>query len=80
MYKIGIIGLGLMGGSLAKAFSKLEEVEKIVAYDKNEEALEKAKQDGTVQEIAHEIDKINLNELTPIDALNILAKMKEKMK
>lgn len=31
-------------------------------------------------EIAHEIDKINLNELTPIDALNILVKMKEKMK
>ncbi|MCI8273425.1 MAG: DNA mismatch repair protein MutS [Clostridia bacterium] len=31
-------------------------------------------------EIAHEIDKINLNELTPIDALNILSKMKEKMK
>ena len=31
-------------------------------------------------EIAHEIDKINLNELTPIDALNTLVKMKEKMK
>ena len=31
-------------------------------------------------EIAHEIDKINLNELTPIDALNILVKIKEKMK
>ena len=30
-------------------------------------------------EIAHEIDKINLNELTPIDALNTLMKMKEKM-
>ncbi len=30
-------------------------------------------------EIAHEIDKINLNELTPIDALNILSKIKEKM-
>ena len=30
-------------------------------------------------EIAHEIDKINLNEITPIDALNILMKMKEKM-
>ena len=28
-------------------------------------------------EIAHEIDKVNLNELTPIDALNILVKMKE---
>lgn len=31
-------------------------------------------------EIAHEVDKINLNELTPIDALNTLVKMKEKMK
>ena len=31
-------------------------------------------------EIAHEIDKINLNELTPIDALNTLVKIKEKMK
>ncbi len=31
-------------------------------------------------EIAHELDKVNLNELTPIDALNILVNMKEKMK
>ena len=31
-------------------------------------------------EIAHEIDKINLNELTPIDALNTLVKIKEKIK
>jgi DNA mismatch repair protein MutS len=31
-------------------------------------------------EIAHEVDKINLNELTPIDALNTLVRMKEKMK
>ena len=31
-------------------------------------------------EIASEIDKINLNELTPIDALNTLVKIKEKMK
>jgi len=30
-------------------------------------------------EIAQEVDKINLNELTPIDALNILVKIKEKM-
>ncbi len=28
-------------------------------------------------EIAHQIDKINLNEITPIDALNILVKLKE---
>ncbi len=30
-------------------------------------------------EIAHELDKVDLNELTPIDALNTLVKMKEKM-
>ena len=30
-------------------------------------------------EIAQELDKINLNELTPIDALNVLSKMKDKM-
>ena len=28
-------------------------------------------------EIAHELDKINLNELTPIDAMNILVRLKE---
>ena len=31
-------------------------------------------------EIAHEIDKVDLNELTPIDALNTLVKIKEKLK
>ena len=31
-------------------------------------------------EIAHEVDKININELTPIDALNTLVRIKEKMK
>ncbi len=30
-------------------------------------------------EIAQELDKVNLNELTPIDALNTLVKIKEKM-
>lgn len=30
-------------------------------------------------EIAHEIDRININELTPIDALNEIVKIKEKM-
>ena len=31
-------------------------------------------------EIAHELDKVNLNELTPIDALNTLVRIKEKIK
>ena len=30
-------------------------------------------------DIAHEIDKINVNELTPVDALNVIVKIKEKM-
>lgn len=31
-------------------------------------------------EIAHELDKVNVNELTPIDALNTLVRIKEEMK
>ena len=31
-------------------------------------------------EIAHELDKVNVNELTPIDALNTLVKIKEELK
>lgn len=30
-----------------------------------------------IAEIAHELDKINVNELTPIDALNALVRLKE---
>jgi DNA mismatch repair protein MutS len=33
-----------------------------------------------IAEIAHEIDGIDLDTLTPIDALNVLSKIKEKMK
>ena len=31
-------------------------------------------------ELAHELDKVDVNQLTPIEALNILVNMKEKMK
>ena len=54
---------------------------------KKEEKKDKKQVDGQfdlynykLAEIAHEIDKINLNELTPIDALNTLVRIKEKMK
>ena len=33
-----------------------------------------------IAEVAHEIDKINLDELTPIDALNTLVKIKDKIR
>lgn len=31
-------------------------------------------------DVASEIDKINVNELTPIDALNTIVRIKEKLK
>ena len=45
--------------------------------DKNEEQLDLY--NYKLAEIAHELDKIKLEEVTPIDALNILSKIKEKM-
>ncbi len=59
---------------------------KNILTGKKEEKEDKKKLEGQfdmynykLAEIAHEIDKINLNELTPIDALNTLVKIKEKM-
>ena len=31
-------------------------------------------------DISHELDKINVNELTPIEALNTLVRLKESLK
>lgn len=59
MYKVGIIGLGLMGGSLAKALSKVKDVEKIIVYDNNVEFLKKAKEEGYINDIANNIDDDN---------------------
>ena len=60
---------------------------KNIITGKKEEKKDKKQVEGQfdmfnykLAEIAHEIDKINLNELTPIDALNTLVKIKEKMK
>ena len=60
---------------------------KNILTGKKQEKQDKKQVEGQVDlynyklaEIAHEIDKINLDELTPIDALNTLVKIKEKMK
>ena len=59
---------------------------KNVLNNKKIEKQEKGVADGQLTmynyklaEIAHELDKIDVNELTPIDALNTLVKIKEKM-
>jgi len=60
---------------------------KNILTGKKEEKKDKKQVDGQfdlynykLAEIAHEIDKIDLNELTPIDALNTLVRIKEKIK
>ena len=45
--------------------------------DKNKVAGQLDMYNYKLADIAHELDKININELTPIDALNILVKLKE---
>ena len=60
---------------------------KNILINKKQEKQDKKQVEGQfdmynykLAEIAHEVDKINLNELTPIDALNTLVRIKEKMK
>lgn len=45
--RIGIIGLGLIGGSLAKAWQDHPDVE-VVAIDREEETIQQALKDGTI--------------------------------
>ena len=59
---------------------------KSILKDKKPEKEDKKKVEGQfdmfnykLAEVAHELDMVNLNELTPIDALNTLVKIKEKM-
>lgn len=56
MYTIGIIGIGFLGGSLAKSLRKSKKVEKIIAYDKNINSLKMAQKDGVIEEYTLEID------------------------
>lgn len=54
--KIGFIGLGLIGGSIAKAFRRYYPDCELIAFDKNKETLALAIQDGTVDAVCSTID------------------------
>ncbi len=54
--KIGFIGLGLIGGSLAKAVRQYYPEDVIVAFDKNREALALATQESVIDVAATTID------------------------
>lgn len=61
--------------------SSLERKSKIQEKESKKEVLGQLDMyNYKIAEVAHEIDKINLDELTPIDALNILVKIKDKIK
>ncbi len=47
-HKIGFIGLGLIGGSIAKAIRQYYPDYEIVAFDKNKESLALATQESMI--------------------------------
>ena len=61
-HKIGFIGLGLIGGSIAKAIKLLNNTPStIVAYDQDYASLVLAKKDGIVDQISTSIDEFFYN-------------------
>ena len=76
---------GVPNEVLSNAREILKNLErKSMLGDKNLSKEEKKQSEGQlsmynykIAEIAHELDKINVNELTPIDAMNLLVKLKE---
>ncbi len=53
---IGFIGLGLIGGSIAKAIHKYHPDWTLIAYDSNHASTAAALQDGTIQGVASRVD------------------------
>jgi DNA mismatch repair protein MutS len=75
---------GVPSPVVKKANEILRSLERTNAFGKKEQKENKKQAEGQLDmynyklaELAHEIDKINLNELTPIEALNVLVKLKE---
>ncbi|MEE8146399.1 MAG: prephenate dehydrogenase/arogenate dehydrogenase family protein [Longimicrobiales bacterium] len=50
--RVGIVGLGLIGGSLARALRALDDGPRIVAFNRNREDAERALADGSIDAVA----------------------------
>ena len=78
MYKIGIIGLGFMGGCLAKTLIKSKKIEEICAFDKNKEFLQTAFNEGNITRIANELADFKDSDIiflcTPVGLISEFAK------
>jgi len=59
MTKIGIIGLGLMGGSLSMALRESSELFYFIGLDHNTKHCSQALELGLVSEIVHTLDEIS---------------------
>ena len=77
---------GVPAPVVKRANEILKSLERTNAFRKKETKESKTQTTGQLDmynyklaELAHEIDKINLNELTPIEALNTLVKLKESI-
>ena len=57
MKTIGFIGLGLIGGSIAKAIRKYHEDYRILAYDQNRETLATAVSSNMIDAVCEEHDE-----------------------
>ena len=50
--RVGIVGLGLIGGSLARALHLLDHGPRIVAFNRNRDDAERALADGVIDAVA----------------------------
>ena len=57
MYNIGIVGLGFLGGSLAKSLIATGKVNKIIACDKDMESLKLAQKENVIKDYSEKIDE-----------------------
>lgn len=55
-FTIGFIGLGLIGGSIAKSIRRIFPTYKIIAYDTDKDALECAYSEGIVDQFTYSVD------------------------
>jgi prephenate dehydrogenase len=55
--RVGIVGLGLIGGSLARALRALDSAPRIVAFNRNREQAERALADGAIDAVANSLQE-----------------------
>jgi len=78
MYKIGIIGLGFMGGCIAKTLIKSDKIEEICAFDINKESIQIAYNEGNITKAATRIEELKDSDIiflcTPVGLIPEFAK------